>query len=714
MLLSNLIYSQKYLNSVMVRLIYSILFLLYFLPGYCESSIIDSLEQTLNNNMPDTQRVFCLNELCWEYKVIGGYNKGLFYGKQAESISRKKNLEKLLSTTCTYMGICFYKMGDYSNALKYHKEGLELKEKLKLSEGIAISLGHLATLYSDISDYTKAIDYHLKSLNIWEKSDNKGGLSITLYNTGTVYEKLGDYTNALSFYTRSLKIREELGNKKGTCYPFIGIANVYFSQKKYDLALEFLLKAINIAEEFKENRILAYTLTDIGSVYDIKGNIEKAITSKKESMNLFNLQDDKQGMAKTNLSLSESYYKLNDFQSALQYALSGLKLAKELTLLADQARASNQLYIIYKKLNKIKDALYYHERFQQINDSIYNEENREKIGALKTKYALEQQEGQLKAKAEAEKEKINSMAAAERKKKNIIITATGSGLFMLIFFSGLLLKRFRVTNRQKNIIEQQKDILLEKNKSIQDSINYAKRIQEALLPFEGRIEGSLKDFFILYKPKDVVSGDFYWFLKKNEKIIIAAVDCTGHGVPGAFMSMIANGLLNDIVGNKGVTEPDIILNELNKGVRMALKQEETSSRDGMDIALCTINIVERIVDYSGANNPLWIVNDKGEFTEIQPNKQGIGGLKDENEKPFNVNSIQLKEPVNLYLFTDGFADQFGGPKGKKFKYKQMRDIILTIASQPMKNQKNILNEAFEEWKGNLEQVDDVCIVGLRI
>lgn len=280
----------------------------------------------------------------------------------------------------------------------------------------------------------------------------------------------------------------------------------------------------------------------------------------------------------------------------------------------------------------------------------------------------------------------------------------------------------KVEEINKEVIEQ-KAIIEEKNHDITDSIKYAKNIQEALLPPLHNLHKEFQDAFVLYLPKDIVSGDFYWFAKRNSKRFIASVDCTGHGVPGAFMSIVGNTLLNEIVTEKNITEPAEILNELHMGVKTALKQsEETENerRDGMDIALCSLNEENNVVEYAGANRPLWVFrkNKEGEgaFEMIKANKFPIGGLEmeDEEKRKFTNHVIPVEKGDTLYVFSDGYADQFGGEKGKKFMLGNMQKLVAEIYHKTIPEQKQLLHEAFLKWKGDLEQIDDVLVIGFRI
>ena len=278
----------------------------------------------------------------------------------------------------------------------------------------------------------------------------------------------------------------------------------------------------------------------------------------------------------------------------------------------------------------------------------------------------------------------------------------------------------KVIERTAEVVKQ-KEELEEKNKDITDSINYAKRIQEALLPSKELRKELFPESFILFKPRDIVSGDFYWFAEKNGKKLIAAVDCTGHGVPGALMSMIGNSFLSEIVNERALTRPGLILDKLRNLVIRALKQNdaESGANDGMDISIMCLSEVKADdgsmktkVDWSGANNPLWIIRN-GNCIEYKPDKRPISFSRGQ-ELPFTNHSIELQKGDALYIFTDGFADQFGGEKGKKFKYKQLQSVLLSIQHEPMQKQEEILDSTFKTWKGSLEQVDDVLVIGVRL
>ncbi len=270
----------------------------------------------------------------------------------------------------------------------------------------------------------------------------------------------------------------------------------------------------------------------------------------------------------------------------------------------------------------------------------------------------------------------------------------------------------KTIEERTNEITVQKEIIEAKNLSITESINYAKRIQDAALPRVEEIKESIPDSFIYFKPRDIVSGDFYWFVKEENKIIVTAADCTGHGVPGAFMSLIGNDLLNEIVTARGVIESDKILNELHDSVRKALRQEENRSRDGMDLALCVIDTEAKTLQFSGAKNPL-VYFKNGEMTVIKGDKYPIGGVQFQVDRHYTRHEVDLSEPIMVYLFSDGYQDQFGGEKSEKFMSKNFKLLLQEIHEKPVEEQKRILDEKFKSWKGSRSQIDDILIMGMR-
>ena len=414
------------------------------------------------------------------------------------------------------------------------------------------------------------------------------------------------------------------------------------------------------------------------------------------------------------------YQSQSDFDNAIDYHLRSIEVAKEINAkseLVDAYMAIAETYGLKKNYQKAYEyqQLYSHER-----DNLLNEESSKQVAAMEAKYQNEKNEKEITILTNE-----NEVKELEMSKQKTQRNALVGGLLFILAVAFLLYNRYRVKQRankllklQKNEIEKQnteleehRRNLTEKNKNITDSINYAMRIQASIMPSEAKFKKMLQDSFIFYKPKDIVSGDFYWVEQVNELILFAAVDCTGHGVPGALVSVVGMNLLNQAVLEKGITNPAHILQHLDQGVHHTLSQH--GSTDGMDLALCSINLNTNELQYAGAHNPIYYVRN-GKLIEHKGDNIFIGNNFEEKNKAFTSHSIQLEKGDCLYLFSDGYADQFGGPKGKKFKYKALQKLLLSIQEKPMQQQKEILNSALAEWQGDLEQVDDICVIGVRI
>jgi serine phosphatase RsbU (regulator of sigma subunit) len=365
-------------------------------------------------------------------------------------------------------------------------------------------------------------------------------------------------------------------------------------------------------------------------------------------------------------------------------------------------------------LNDYKDAFADYKNYTLYKDSLNNEENTKKITQEQMQYDFDKKQAEEKA----EQDKKDVLAAADKKRQQVITGFISGGLVIVLISLALLFSRFKITQKQKRIIERQKQevekqkaLVEEKNKDVLDSITYAKRLQDAILPPISDIKRYLPDSFVLYKPKDIVAGDFYWMEHSDDIILIAACDCTGHGVPGAMVSVVCSNALNRALNEFKIRDTGKMLDKVRELVLETFEKSEGEVKDGMDISLCAINTKTGSVEWSGAYNPLWYIQDN-ELKEVVPDKQPIG--KVDNPKPFSTHTLNLKKGDALYLFTDGYADQFGGPQGKKFKYKQLQQLLIDNGKLTMEKQKKVLEETLENWKGRLEQVDDILVMGIRV
>ncbi|MBL7898741.1 MAG: serine/threonine-protein phosphatase, partial [Crocinitomicaceae bacterium] len=334
-----------------------------------------------------------------------------------------------------------------------------------------------------------------------------------------------------------------------------------------------------------------------------------------------------------------------------------------------------------------------------------------KSSDAEAKYEFEKQQAIKDTEHQAEIDRQQTIADADKKRQYIIITAVSIGLVIVIIFSIFLTNRFRVTQRQKKIIEEQKHEVEEKNKEILDSIRYAKRIQNAILPSMDAMNKALKNGFVLYKPKDVVAGDFYWMEQVDNKVYFAAADCTGHGVPGAMVSVVCSNALSKALLEENADSTGTLLDRTRDIVINRLAKSGEEMKDGMDISICAVDYEKMELQWSGANNPLWLVRDN-ELIEYKADKQPVGVHS--AMKSFTTHTISILKNDFLYVMTDGFQDQFGGESGKKFKAAKLKEKILAIKNTSMDEQCRLLDQEFENWRKGFEQIDDVCIIGVRI
>ncbi|MDQ3049218.1 MAG: SpoIIE family protein phosphatase, partial [Bacteroidota bacterium] len=350
---------------------------------------------------------------------------------------------------------------------------------------------------------------------------------------------------------------------------------------------------------------------------------------------------------------------------------------------------------------------FYLKAYVDLKNSMENEEQTKALLRQESKYEIAKKIDEKNA--EQQKEKL--IEEEKNKRKNYVIIAVILIMVVLAYAVIMSVKRLRTIQSQNTIIHSINNKLTMQKTEIMDSITYARRIQEAILPSETFLKNSLPDSFVIYIPKDIIAGDFYWMEKKGDKILIAVADCTGHGVPGALVSVVCSNALNRSVNEFGITEPGTILDKTRELVMETFSRSDKDVKDGMDISLASIDLQNLQLKWAGANNPLWYISEN-ELNEITAHKQSIG--KTEKPTSFLTHTLSLKKGDILYFFSDGFADQFGGPNGKKFKYKPLKSLLLKHSGLPMPEQKMILEATLREWKGDLEQVDDICLMGLRL
>ena len=578
--------------------------------------------------------------------------------------------------------------------------------KKRLLKSLAASINNIGVDCEQNGNLVDAILYFHKSLKIQEHLNELDAVATTLNNIGTIYNTLGNVEKTIDYLEKSLKIREEINDKNGIAQSLNNIGSILYNQKELSKALNHFERSLDLYKQVGNKEGMAYSLSNMGNIYDLMKS-PKGLSYHQRSLKLREEIGDKKGQAFGLVNVAESQFLNGNTTAALDYARKGYDLANSMGFPDNIQKSSYILSKIYKSQSKFPLALEFYELSVLMKDSIKNEESNRASYKLQTKYEFEKQQ----AVKDAEHNKQMEIIAERGKKQKVITYSIALGSLLLLVFFIFIYNRLQITKRQKSIIEEQKQLVEEKQKEILDSINYAKRIQAAILPSDRVIKQFLPESFVFYKPKDIVAGDFYWLEHKHNMVLFAAADCTGHGVPGAMVSVVCNNALNRSVREFGLTEPSKILDKTKEIVIQEFEKSDADVKDGMDIALCALQ--ENTLYYSGANNPLWIIREGSEIIEeVKSTKQPVG--KVDNTKPFENHTIELKKGDSIYIFTDGYQDQFGGEKGKKFKAAKLKELLLNNREKSMGEQLVTLNQTFDKWKGSLEQVDDVCIIGVKI
>lgn len=629
------------------------------------------------------------NNVEWQarfYARIANYLQGEDYSKQCIAyfdsalMVAKDGNEKLLSEILMKKGRAHYDIGEYKPAMDLYIQSQRLFEKNKWYN---VEYGHLlhfiGSVFKQQNFYEKALEYYEKELALAKQIKNKGLEAEGYYLCASMYGTMGNLDKEMEYVQNALRLFQEENNLRMVGLMYSNMSANYSDRKLYDEAIKSCEKALQIYDEIGETDNQAATFRTLGTLYRQTGKPKKALEYLKKAM-----------------------------ASAMQVETKQLLNRSEIT---------EAMAYVYSDMGDYKSAFDLLLEYRSLNDSLNNQSNAEYLHTLEKQYETEKKEKEIALLNADKKLQAEEIEKKETQTRNLVIA-----IVLILLIAGISIFAFigkrktsRILSKQVDEINYQNAVIKEKNKDITDSIQYAKRLQEAVFPEADTLNNYFAESFVLFRPKDIVSGDFYWFDQINNKTLLVIGDCTGHGVPGAFMSILGHNLLNQIILEENVTSPGEILTLLDKRVTNALNKRGSKQEynDGMDIAICVLDKSTNKLFFSGANRPLVVKRDK-ELIELKPNKFAVGGLNDGRTKVFGNQMMEVKENDVLYLFSDGYYDQFGGPRGKKFKYKQLVDHLSDIASKPLKEQESILAYTLENWRGSLEQIDDICVIGVKI
>jgi serine phosphatase RsbU (regulator of sigma subunit) len=647
-----------------------------------------------------------LNTKAKALAAINELDKSLLLLKQSIGLAQEFRDNFNLSISYYLYGAILSDLGNFQESNNYFFKSLKLKNVIGDSIGSAACYSFLGLNYANLSDYSRGITYLHKSINIREKINDKRGLANSYLSLYKIYYDNGEKEKALKSELKSLSICREINDYQCISGRLTNIGELFREKNNLNKALKYHYKALKISNEIDTKNRTALIHHNIAKVYLIKSSLDLAKKHIDTSILYNNEIGLKDALISSKLTLSEiliQQKKINLAKSIVEAAINESYKLKSPSLRKDAHQLAS---VVYDRSDNPSKSLYHYKIYINLRDSIANIEKSKELTKKEFEFEYLKKAEIFKLK---QREKLNQIQQKSNLQKIIAIISFIS-LLILLFLFAINLKLSKQKLISKENLEKTNKILLHKNQEILDSITYAKRIQSAILPQEKTIKKYFPDSFILYKPKDIVAGDFYWFEVVEDMIFIAAADCTGHGVPGAMISVVCHNALNRSIKEFNSKKPNEILNKTREIVISEFEKSNDDVNDGMDISLCVFNLKENKLFWSGAHNPLWILRNN-EIIEFKADKQPIG--KYLNAKEFTLNEIEIQKNDIFYLFTDGFQDQFGGEKQKKFRVAQMKELFLSLNKNSMDDQAEIIENTFENWKGDNEQIDDVCILGIR-
>ncbi len=754
----------------MNKLIYCITFLLISNFYFGQKSKVDSLNQKLNQEQNDFKKLSILSELCkycelsdnlkYATNTVNLINE---LKKSTKDTITQKQLFTYEAEAYYYIGVYYgennyyNKNKDYSSekSVVYFNKAIKIYKQIKLWDKINETYSaigdqymRLGNSYSQLQNYKSAIDFG-------KSNKNKTFTARYIYQLATFYARIKDTAKAMQYANEGILLEKEINDPKRLAKGYELGADLFFKIHQYQKAIEYYNKAIIEHRKNKDSIQFVYVYLGLGNTYAGLNDYENANKNLKHALSCIDsLGNHEVFYTQILIELGRLEYQFNNFKAAIEYhqialqkskklefpggiAISSYELAKDLFAIKKNSEAKKHIeqslaikkqiagvenvmkdeklcYQIDSALGDFKSAFLHYTAYTQLQKKL----NLEEIKKASIKEDLEEKFRQEKEKDQLIQQKKETEISAEIKQQKILRNGLIFGFLLLCIIAAIILRNYNIKKRYSNDlvvknseILQQKQLIEEKQHEILDSITYAKRLQHAILPPQEFISKCFPENFILYKPKDIVAGDFYWAEKIDNLFFIAAADSTGHGVPGAMVSVVCSNALNRSVKEFKYTTPGSILDKTRELVIETFEKSASEIKDGMDVSLLCIDIQNKKVFWSGANNPLWYIQDNN-LIEIKANKQPIG--KTDLVQPFTTHDIKYKENTTFFLFTDGLADQFGGPKGKKFKYKQFQELLITINDKAMKEQSLLIDKEFENWRKDLEQVDDVCVIGIKI
>lgn len=607
-------------------------------------------------------------------------------------------------------------------------EGLKALPEIKKSKNISSELEVLTSMarsYDFIGNRKKAIELSLQAIELAKQNKKDYRLSELYISLGSIYKE--EDSNLAKHY--ALKALNSLDKDKSAhttinaCYLTLG--NVYYDMKNQDSSYYYYQLCKEFSKKIGDERMYLAAVGNLGNIAIDRKEYDKALEYNQLALTEYKKMGIPTEIAVSYGSLADLHKEMKSYDKAIRYYDSALVITKQIQSADDYIYNYKGLSETYEMMGNSKEAFKYYKLYTFWNDSVNNNQTSKKINELELEYKYKSQQREK----DLEQSHKDQITQEKIKQQKYIIWAAVLGGLSLVIFLGFTIKsnnEKKKTNAKlqsfNDEILQQKDIIEQKNHEITDSITYASRIQQGVIPDDDELKELLPHHFVFFKPRDIVSGDFYWASKVKSKInpnskrtVVAVVDCTGHGVPGAFMSLVGNTLLNQTIGRSAIATPGQALDYINAQLPKTIKSKSSTGtiKDGMEIAMCDFNFDTQTMTFAGANSNIYLVRD-GVIQIYKGDKQPIGENLSGTVSNYTDHVISLQKNDCVYLISDGYADQFGGEKGKKFKYKQLENLFCAIALKPVEEQRAILEKAFNDWMANYEQVDDVLVMGIKI
>lgn len=695
---------------------------------YYKSSLKDA--EKINQ---DTLKATCYLNIasCMDY--LSKLDSCKYYNELAIESANILKDTLLMAQANNNLGIAYYYMGVYDSSIRYYDVALKIYEELNHTGRIDVMFNNASNYYAK-GNLKQALKIYLESAEGYEELGNQYNKGLCLHNAGQLYVTIDLLDDAETVLKEALDIFEKVDSKIYIAQSKMLIASVYETTERSDEALALYLESYKAFNMLQDIPSLASITRAIGVLYTNKENYKEAEKYLKQSQEFGLESNNEPELLKTYLEYGKVFFYLKNYNKALAY----YEKSESLILKTKENRKLQEIYNAkygaHKELGNYEKALFYHEMYAQQKDSLINQEKIKELAQLEETFKSKQKQSQIEQ-LEIDKNLQHEIIENQKAKQKLLYASLVLGCIVIVLIAfGLYSKNKtnKIIKKQKELVEEtneelnqtneeiaaqrdeiesQKNAVEEAHQEIKDSIIYAKRIQNAILPAPSVINENIPESFILYKPKDVVAGDFYWLEPGKNTVLFAVADCTGHGVPGAMVSVVCHNAMNRAVREFGLTEPGLILDKTCEIVVAEFEKSEDDVKDGMDIALCSLS--GNTLQYAGAHNPLWIIRNN-EILETKADKQPIG--KFENKTLFFTHNIELQKGDSIYIFSDGFADQFGGEKDKKFGSKRMKELLISIQDKTMSEQNEILNLTLTNWvnQGKDIQIDDVCVMGLKI